>query len=183
MIGTDGDYNFNRLFLDFHVNTDNKIFLDYPYGIEHLMRSTYSYYKRFKNAFAIKFGTPIFDEKNKNAFSLKAAQAVLDTYENDSVVTLDAERGVNPFSLSNRLLYYLDQHGITATVEHKENLYIYEVNQQLTDNKTIIISAHGYSLYYTEEDLEKQNPAFLNGRGHAMVIVGTTNKDNCIVSS
>ena len=183
MIGTGGDYNFNRLLLDFHAITDNKIFLDYPYGAESLIVKTLLNYRGLKKAFLMRFGTSIFDEKSEAAISLYAAQAILDKYENDSVFTLDEETGVNPFTLSNRLLFYLDQHGITSTAECKDQLTISEINQQLAAKKTIIISAHGFSLYSTEEDLATKHPDFIDKGGHAMTVVGTTNKDDCIVSS
>ena len=177
MYDSNGDYNYNRLLLDIYAATDNKYFLDSTQGPTALTHDTIlQYVKAGKtDEFIAKYGVPLFVGDNK--LNPEAQQAILDEFEEQSVVTLD-KSGMNIYNIDNRLNAYMNQHCVECKTEEAWNLSTVEVQDHLEDGKTVAILIEHFDLYREDGSIAREDVG-----GHWMTIIDVTDDGRYIVSS
>ena len=176
MYDKDGEFNFNRLILDFYCTTDDTFYLDEDSGAHAIVCEVLNSYEDHPEDFVRKYGMePFADEDHYN---LAAMQAVEDEYQNVSVAKFEGS-GTTTYSLDNRLEHYLSEKGVSYSSEIDVNgMTVTEMRNTLDSGKCVNIATGGFNLY------DSKGNVVSSGVGdHWMTVTGVTADGNYVVSS
>ncbi len=176
MYDKDGEFNFNRLILDFYCTTDDMFYLDEDSGTHALVVEVLNSYEDHPQDFIDKYGmAPFADEDHYNP---DAMQAVANDYQNRHVVNYETS-GTTTSSLDNRLEHYLSQKGLSYTSEIDRNgMTASELRNTLDSGKCVNIASGGFNLYDSEGNVVASDVG-----DHWMTVTGVTADGNYVVSS
>lgn len=182
MYDKDGEFNYNRLLIDFYASTDNKYFLDQPDGSTALVNDILLSYKGNETAFWEIYHVGLYkdDDPESGCWNPEAMQKVLDRYKGRDVVEYEYE-GTTSYSLNNRINQYLDDKGIAyknTTMQTDDPLTGDQVKDYLNDGKSVNIGIGDFNLYDENGKVRQADVG-----GHWMTITGVTEDGNYIVSS
>ncbi len=176
MYDENGEFNFDRLFIDFYCTTDDKYYLDESKGMDALTKEILGGYADNPKAFKKKYGVPLYGKDGN--YSVDAMQVVADRYHDKHVVSVKTT-GTNADTFENRMTYYLHEKGADVTFEtHMNAMSPTEVQKALDDGKCVNIRAQDFNLYD-----EKGNVCKSDVGGHRMTVTGVTPDGRYIVSS
>ena len=181
MYNEDGEANYNYLLVDFYANTDDKYFLNDSLGEDSLVNDVIlSYLGGREEEFREKYGHYPVTENGK--IIDEAAQAILDEYQDETVVTLEGS-GTTPKSLVNRFSYYLEQKGISdymppQWIQCEEALSTEEIKGYLESGQNVTVGVDPEFTLYNEAG-EKMGTS----HNHWMTITDVTEDGRYVVSS
>ena len=181
MYDSKGELNYNKLIVDFYLETDDQFYLDGPYGKSSMINSTLSLYDDDPAAFKAKYGVDLFTDSTQEYYTSDAINAVTDEVNNISgdLGVVDGDHGTTATSRINRLDHYLAERGVTMTYDYSGGVDVEDIKTQLNDGKEVIIGAHDF---YLNDENGKHQTSFIEG-GHAMSVTGVTDDGKLIVSS
>lgn len=174
-----GKANYDYLIVDFYANTDDRYYIDEPMGATALVNDVIQEYAGREDEFRRKYGCdPLIN--GTSYMNPEAKQAILDEYQNQSVVTLEAS-GVCAYAMENRFLHYMQQKGIgceTDTRIQEHPMTPAEINSYLDQGMNVNVAVDGFNLY-------GENGKIVAGDvgAHWMTVTGTTKSGQYIVSS
>jgi len=177
MYDKNGKANYNYLLVDFYACTDDQYYLDESQGATALVNDVIlEYLDGREEEFQKKYGCPPLLEGRR--INPKARQAILDDYQNTSSTSMDTS-GTTLYSLENRLQHYLNEKGVTCSVNPINGMPDNSQLKQYMDNgKNVNISVSDFNLYD-----EKGNAVYTDVGGHWMTVTGMTDDGRYIVSS
>ena len=180
---SNGDYNFNRLLIDFYATTDDRFYLDEPDGASALFIEAARPYFDNPQEFARKYGVDLYTDASNTTFSAEAQQAVLDQHADESIATCSSG-GLTASAMNNRINGYLHDKGIdftTSTNYPGRSLSGSEIKSYIDNGQNVNFLTQDVHLY-SKSDLSDGSPGYV-GSGHWMTITGITEEGNYIVSS
>ena len=182
MYDENGEFNYNRLLIDFYASTDDKYFLDQPDGVNALVNDRLLRYEGKEKEFREIYGVDLWEDNDPESgcWNEEAMQKILDEY-NDMDMAEFKFGGTTLRSLNNRLSQYLEDKGVTyenTTIRVDDPLTGDQIKDYLDDGKSVNIGIGGFNLYDENGNMEKKNVG-----GHWMTITGVTEDGNYIVSS
>ena len=180
MYNEDGEANYNYLLVDFYANTDDKYFLNDSLGEDSLVNDVIlSYLGGREEEFREKYGHYPVTENGK--IIDEAVQAILDEYQDETVVTLEGS-GTTPKSLVNRFSYYLEQKGISdymaQRVTSTQAFSAEEIKGYLESGQNVTVGVDPEFTLYNEAG-EKMGTS----HSHWMTITDVTEDGRYVVSS
>ncbi len=176
MYDENGEFNFNRLFIDFYCATDDKYFLDDSKGMDALTKQILGQYSGKEKRFKKEYGVDLYDENGN--YSVDAMQAIADRYQDQHEVTIKTS-GTNAESFENRMTHYLHEKGADATFEtHMNAMSASEIQKALDKGKCVNIRAEHFNLYDEHGNVYRRDVG-----GHRMTVTGVTPDGRYIVSS
>lgn len=174
-----GQANYNYLLVDFYANTDDRYFIDEPYGATALVNDVIlEYVGGRENEFQEKYGCPPLIDENK--INPVAQQKILDEYQDSSMASKKTS-GTTIYSLENRFKHYLKEKDITCSSESLSNGSVLNgeaINKYMDDGKSVNILVSDFNLYN-----EKGTAVQTDVGGHWMTITDVTEDGRYIVSS
>ena len=181
MYDKNGKANYDYLMLDFYAETDDLYFLDEPQGATALANDIIQLYKGKEDEFREKYGCdPIVTVDGVDYLSADAIQAILDEYSDVSEASVAVD-GTSTYTLENRFNHYMDQKGLSYTVDtvmDGRTLSEEELQGYFSEGKSVNISVGGFDLYN-----EKGRRVQADVGNHWMTITGMTDDGRYIVSS
>lgn len=184
MYDRNGNPNYNLLLVDLYTATDDQYFLDDPMGTTAYVhdRLVDEFYddemKRWNTeAFKRKYGCDLFINGD---FSPAARQKILDEVQGQSVVSYQ-HGGTNTYSFENRFSHYMDQKGISYTVEVRDKQPLpngEEIERYIKEGKNVNIRSEDFNMYDEHGNRVKENVG-----GHRMTVTGVAPDGRYIVSS
>ena len=189
MRDSEGNYNYNKMFIELYCQTDNKYYLGESGGVTALaIETVYSYgnnQEDFKNKYGVDLGS--YDENGNFNYSDDAFFAVINdintNYDSDAVVTFDSSRdGLTVSAQENHIMAYLKAHGMeSSAISYEKTERIMsssELQSNLDEGKvTSVLLNSGTEMY---NDAGKTST--LDG-GHYVTVTGITEDGRYIVSS
>ena len=171
-----GEFNFNRLLIDFYCTTDNKFYMDEAGGPDALAVDVLNSYKDHPQDFVAEYGMEPFADENH--YNTAAMQAVIDRYQDKGVVSYDTQ-GTTVRSLKHRMDHYLNEKGIDHTCETiAGNTSVDDVRKGLESGKSVNVAVGGFNMYDSNGNMVAEDVG-----GHWMTVTGVTEDGNYIVSS
>lgn len=180
---SNGDYNFNRLLIDFYATTDDRFYLNEPDGAYSLFLEAARPYFNNPQEFARIYGVDLYTDSSNTTFSAEAQQAVLDQYSDQDIATCSSN-GLTASAMNNRISGYLNEKGIdyTSSTSFPDHaLSAKEVQTYIDSGQNVNLLTEDVHLY-SNSDLSDSSPYFVDS-GHWMTITGVTEDGNYIVSS
>lgn len=180
---SNGDYNFDRLLIDFYITTDDRFYLDEVDGANALFIETARPYLDNPVEFERQYGVPLYKDSTNQTFSEEAQQAVLDAHTGETIATCESG-GLTASMMNNRIAGYLHEKGIdyTASKYYPSEPFSSDAVQSYIDNgQNVNLLTENVHLY-TDDNLSDPNPYYVSS-GHWMTITGTTPDGYYIVSS
>ena len=180
---SNGDYNFNRLLIDFYATTDDRFYLNEPDGASALFIEAARPYFDNSQEFARIYHVDLYTDSSHSSFSAEAQQAVLDQYSDQDIATCSSG-GLTPSAMNNRINGYLHEKGIdyTSSTSYPDHaLSANEVQTYIDNGQNVNLLTENVHLY-SNSDLSDSSASFVDS-GHWMTITGVTEEGNYIVSS
>lgn len=182
MYNESGDFNFNRLLIDFYASTDDRYDLNQPDGSLALVHAALSRYMGREEEFREKYGVELYlnGDRNSGCWNEEAMQRILDEYQGQDIVELE-QSGMSGYEMNNRIHQYMSDKGIhyeSEFVQSPQLLGTEQIDQYLDSGKNINIVVSDFNLYNENGDIVHGDVG-----GHWMTITGTTEDGRYIVSS
>ncbi len=175
-----GEFNFNRLLIDFYAHTDDQYFLNRESGADALVNDKLLSYEGKADEFRERYGVDLY-ENDGDTWSDEARQAILDEYEGQDTASFESG-GMTILSMENRISEYIStKEGVNC-----ENKKVFperpfsknEIDGYINKGDVINILAADFNLYREDGQLAQGGVG-----GHWMSITGTTEDGRYIVSS
>ena len=182
MYNKDGDLNFDQLFIDIYMNTDDKYWPQEKGGINSsVLAELKKYSDEGKEAeFKEKYGVDLFADDNKDSYTMDAFLALKAEYKDKDELKIKDE-GVSEYAYQNRLTHYLNEHGVKCDVKVEEDdpLTTEQAQKYMDEGKTITIAADEFMLYDKDGKPVQDEPI----GAHWMTITDITDDGEYVVSS
>lgn len=171
-----GRENYDYLFLDMYLETDDKYYLNEPNGLEALVNDTLEKYKNHRDVFQSLYGH--YPQDGQQAAPL-VVQKIIDQYQGADVAKMETD-GLSIYGLDNRLQHYMAQKGITMQGQMVEDrmLSTENVQEYIRQGKSVNLTVYDDFTLYNEYGI----PVNFS-ENHWMTITGTTEQGDYIVSS
>ena len=179
----DGELNYNKLFIDYCIFSDDVIFSDNSKGEEAYVYSVYWYYKDKPEEFEKKYKVPLCDKND--CLSKEANDALVAEYKEKSKNGGTVEV---PFDFTgvpnqeNRYEAYLEAHGDKASYEctkDTKDLDMEKYRELTEQGYSVAVNCYNFTLYQEDGSIAKDRI----DAGHQMVVTGVTGDGRVIVSS
>lgn len=175
MFDESGEFNFDRLIIDFYCSTDNQYYLDEEQGLNALVYDVLNSYKDHPQDFVNRYGVNPFTDENH--YNTEAMQAVLDEYQDLHVTTYDSS-GTTVCSLENRVKHYLSQKSVYTSCSVYGSMTATEVAKELNKGKCVNLLTSNFNLYDSKGSIVSEDVG-----GHWMTVTDVTDDGNLVVSS
>ena len=180
MYDKNGKFNYDYLILDIYAETDDKYYLNEPYGISALYNDVAGSYATDAD-FKAKYGVDRFitdPDTGIQKYNPVAEQKVLDQYQNNDIAEFEFNEGTTQYSLSNRVRHYLREKNVDVDTSMDFNLETRQVLEDLDKGDNVNIICTGFNMYNQDGTVAKSNVG-----GHWMTITDVTDDGRYVVSS